>query len=404
MNSALGLQRDRFSYAVAKRVLDFVLALPIFIVSLIIAAPVAMRRINTPSFDTMSLRLMAGLWKVLSGRMSLVGPRMANSSEFSMEALEARSSVRPGLVCLHWLRKRTNVAYGNELASDLEYIQKRSLRTDLSILALSLLGLVYGHSGKKAERVLHMLGVRIDNLSMQETLVSINKMLDLKGESHQISFVNADCMNKSVTDSEYKQALDSSDLILADGIGLKMAGSILQSPIKENVNGTDLLPRLCELMNERGASLFLLGARPDVIEAVSERIQREYPHIRVSGAQHGYFKNEAEVVNNISAAAPDVLLVAMGAPFQELFISKNLHSMNTKLSIGVGGLFDFYSGRIPRAPQWMRDAGLEWTFRLYQEPNRMWKRYLVGNLVFLTRVLVSKFKLHKIEHTKVAVS
>ena len=404
MNSALTLQRDRFSYAVAKRVLDVVLALPIFLVSVLVAVPVAMRRINSPSFDALSLRLMAGLWKVLSGRMSLVGPRLASSNEFSMEALEARSSVRPGLVCLHWLRMRSNVAYGNELASDLEYIQKRSLRTDLSILALSLLGLVYGGSGKKAERVLHILGVRIDNMSMQDALETISRSLDREGECRQISFVNADCMNKSVTDSDYKRALDNSDLVLADGIGLKMAGSILQSPIKENVNGTDLLPRLCELMHGRGASIYLLGARPEVVDAVAARIQREYPQIRIAGVQNGYFKSEAEVVGNIAAAAPDLLLVAMGAPFQELFISKNLLDMNAKLCIGVGGLFDFYSGRIPRAPQWMRDAGLEWTFRLYQEPNRMWKRYLVGNFVFLTRVLLSKFKLHKFDHTEVAVS
>jgi N-acetylglucosaminyldiphosphoundecaprenol N-acetyl-beta-D-mannosaminyltransferase len=116
--------------------------------------------------------------------------------------------------------------------------------------------------------------------------------------------------------------------------------------------------------------------------------------VTVCGTQHGYFSTaeETDVLRSIEDAKTDLLLVAFGAPKQDLWIREKLGSSNVRVAIGVGGLFDFFSGRIPRAPLWLREMGLEWTYRLYQEPRRLWRRYVVGNAIFLLRTMY--FRIH----------
>ena len=173
---------------------------------------------------------------------------------------------------------------------------------------------------------------------------------------------------------------------------MKLAGRLLDQHVRENVNGTDLFPRLLERLENTGRRLYLLGARPGVPEAVQEHIARHHPGVQVCGVQHGYFTEDQEpaVVDAIREARADVLLVAFGAPRQDLWIARHLDRLGVKVAMGVGGLLDFYSGRISRAPEWMREIGLEWLYRFLMEPRRMWKRYFVGNAVFLGRVLREK--------------
>ncbi|HEX9166933.1 MAG TPA: WecB/TagA/CpsF family glycosyltransferase, partial [Gemmatimonadales bacterium] len=208
------------------------------------------------------------------------------------------------------------------------------------------------------------------------------------GSPLRVAFVNADCANRAVHDPRYRRAVDTADLVLLDGIGMRIAGWALGRPVRANVNGTDLFPQLCAALSARWGRLFLLGAAPGVAERVSAWVARHFPGVTVVGHQHGFF-SEAEagqVLATIREARPDVLLVAMGVPRQDVWLAHNLAACGATVGIGVGGLFDFYSGRIPRAPLWMRRAGLEWVYRLYQEPRRMWRRYLIGNVVFLARV------------------
>lgn len=388
------------TYLAAKRALDLAIAVP----ALILSAAVELFSLagarprtaadadgeNGSTHDGSRLSGMRLAWALLRGDISLVGPRLASVNEFGRIDLQSRNSVKPGLVCLHWLRARTNVAYRSELENDMEYISNRGLQFDLSILASSLLALVYGKSTAQASNAVRMLGVRIDNITLKDALDRIADAVSGPVRGASFSFVNADCLNKASGDSSYRKALAASTMVLADGIGVKMAGTVLGSPVRENVNGTDMFPRLCAMLQQVNGSMYLLGARPEVVKAAADRVRADYPGIRIVGVQDGYFKEEEAVVEAIAAAQPDVLIVAMGAPVQELFIARNSDRLGAKVSIGVGGLLDFISGRIPRAPQWMRDAGLEWTYRLYQEPGRMWKRYLVGNGVFLTRVLYQK--------------
>ena len=320
-----------------------------------------------------------------------------------MEGVSLRRVAPPGLVCLHWLRTRSNVAYSPEIVSDREYVEKRSLKLDLSVLLRAALAMAYGRPTQAVSSRVEMLGVTIDNLSLNDALRYVDNALEKGSTGSQISFVNADCLNKAAQDPQYKRLLNRASLVLADGIGVKIAGSLLSRPIRQNVNGTDMFPRLCEQLASKGQRLFLYGGRPEVLDALRQRVVHQYPGLVLCGAVDGYSREEEAVVAEIAAARPDVVLVALGAPKQDAFIARNLNRMQAKVCLGVGGLFDFYSGRIPRAPQWLRDAGLEWTYRLYQEPGRMWKRYLIGNFVFLARVVTEKVRASYSNSSKVFI-
>ncbi len=235
-----------------------------------------------------------------------------------------------------------------------------------------------------------ILGIRFDNLTMSEAVQAIVDRLDHPLPS-QACFVNADCVNIAHRNPQYLDVLHKASLTLADGIGLKLAGLVHGIPVRDNVNGTDLFPRLCAELPGTGIKMFLLGGRPGVAGAAANWVAQNYPGVVIAGCQHGYFKPEEEttVIQRISDSGADVLLVAFGAPQQELWINRHLHQLGVKVAIGVGGLFDFYSGRISRAPLWMRKIGVEWLYRLYQEPTRLSKRYLLGGPLFLMRVLLA---------------
>ncbi|MDD4310371.1 MAG: WecB/TagA/CpsF family glycosyltransferase [Candidatus Cloacimonetes bacterium] len=241
----------------------------------------------------------------------------------------------------------------------------------------------------------NVFGIKICNISMPEALILIDEKIS-KQEKTPVYFVNADCMNKVYVDKEYYAVLKGTKVILPDGIGINLAGKMLGTPVRENVNGTDLLPLLCDLSVNRSYGLYLLGAAPKVAETMKEKLLLRYPKLNICGARDGFFdwRTEAErVIEEINQSKPDILLVALGAPLQEKFINRYGDSIDATIQMGVGGLFDFYSGRIARAPLWMRQIGLEWVFRLIQEPKRMWRRYILGNPLFLARVF--RWKMHK---------
>jgi N-acetylglucosaminyldiphosphoundecaprenol N-acetyl-beta-D-mannosaminyltransferase len=145
---------------------------------------------------------------------------------------------------------------------------------------------------------------------------------------------------------------------------------------------------LCESAARAGLPIYLLGARPGIARAAADAMVQRYPELVVAGARDGYFQSDEEpgVVDAINASGARILLVAFGAPRQELWIARWRDRLEVPVAMGVGGLFDFYSGRIARAPVWMREIGLEWVYRLMQEPGRMWRRYVIGNPLFLYRV------------------
>ena len=337
------------------------------------------------------------LFNILAGDMSFIGPRPAAPGDPVVEVNgRARLSVKPGVICSWWLRQRGNIDFDDEATVDREYLNTASLRTDLGIALRAIPALVFSEKREAAPRTIEILGIRIDNMSMAEALEWIRQKLSGEGQA-VVCMTNAHCANVSCLNAAYHKTLLASGLNLADGVGLRIAGKLKRTPIRQNVNGTDLFPRLCAMLEGTSESVYLLGGRPGVAQGVAEWIGKRYPDTTIAGYRHGYFEpdEEGSVAEAIRRSGASVLLVAMGVPDQELWIQRNLESTGVRVAIGVGGLFDFYSGRIPRAPAWMREIGLEWIYRLLQEPGRMWKRYLIGNWIFLGRHLLYELKFYR---------
>lgn len=239
---------------------------------------------------------------------------------------------------------------------------------------------------------LSLLGVDFHNIRMSQALALITDAIKA-GTQKQVFFINADCLNKAVSDKTYCQILNRADYVLPDGAGVKLGCQIMGKTVVENVNGTDMLPLLCGLAVQQHFSLYLLGAKPGVALKTKQALEAQYPGLHIAGEQHGYFTpaETPRIIGAINASPADVLLVAFGSPAQEKWIQAHASTLLPSVLIGVGGLFDFYSGNMPRAPQWLRKRGLEWTYRLYQEPQRMFKRYIIGNPLFVYRVYYWKW-------------
>ena len=337
------------------------------------------------------------LLNILKGDMSFIGPRAVSPGDLSPreKAARKRYNVRPGLISPWWIRRRANIHYTSEVEVDGEYVESQSIWGDFGVALRAIPAVLYGEGVATAPDLITILGIPIHNVTMDDAIETIMAWLEESRRS-QVCFVNADCANLAYRNDAYLQVLKRARFSLADGIGLKLAGKLLGREIKQNVNGTDLFPLLCEALSGTGKNLYLLGARPGVPEGVMEWIKEQYPDVRMCGCRHGYFspEEEPEVIRQIADSGTDLLLVAFGAPRQDTWISDHLPETGVKVAMGVGGLFDFYSGRTDRAPLWMREMGMEWFYRFTQEPGRLWKRYFVGNGVFLFRVMLEKIK-HK---------
>lgn len=202
-----------------------------------------------------------------------------------------------------------------------------------------------------------------------------------------VGFVNAACLNIAAEDPEYRSVVQRFDLVLPDGIGVRLGGRMQGVDVLDNVNGTDLFPQLAERAARSGHSFYLLGSADGVASATAELMTQRYPGLRIAGSQHGYFspEEEAGVIDAINASGASFLFVAMGVPEQEKWLARNADRLTVPVALGVGALFDITSGRVPRAPKPIRAARMEWGWRLAMEPRRMWRRYVLGNPVFLTR-------------------
>lgn len=232
-----------------------------------------------------------------------------------------------------------------------------------------------------------IFGVPCDNVTMEQALEQLDTMV--KKRSSFGAFINAHCLNIACRDPEYAGILNQADAVWPDGSGVRMAGRIRRFPVPENVNGTDMFPLICS----RPYRIFMLGGQPGVAEKAMNNAKAKFPVPQFVGAASGFFADENEekaIIAQINALDPDILLVAMGVPKQEKWIAAHRHELVCGAALAVGGLLDFVSERIPRAPMWMRRLGIEWCYRLYQEPRRMFRRYILGNPLFILRVIFRK--------------
>ncbi len=334
-------------------------------------------------------RELAVLFNVLCGDLALVGPTERSLAHRSPARRAQLLQARPGVISPADARRRLAIDHDGEDSLLDAFQRDASLRGRAGIVVRSLLSrAAYGEQAFPAPPELTFFGVRVANVTMDEAVRWISDRSREDGPVF-VPFVNPHCLNIACADEDYRQVLARADRVLPDGSGIRVGCRIKRQRLAGNVNGTDLFPRLCGRMAQTGGSIFLLGAAPGIAEQVAGNMSARFPGLRVAGTRDGFFTaaEEADVIRQINDSGASILLVAMGVPLQEKWIARNLDRLEVPVCLGVGGLFDFYSGRIPRAPMWLRELGLEWTWRLLQEPGRMWRRYLVGNPLFLARVL-----------------
>ncbi|WP_313174670.1 WecB/TagA/CpsF family glycosyltransferase [Massilia sp.] len=229
-----------------------------------------------------------------------------------------------------------------------------------------------------------MMGCRIDNLSMEETLVRIEEFIR-SGQPHQHVVVNVDKLVKASRDPDLRRIVNDCALVNADGMPVVWASRLLGKPLKERVAGIDLFEALMRRAGEKGWRVFLLGAREEVVAAVADTYRRRYPELTIAGWRNGYWTDaeEAQVAEQVRASGADLLFVAISSPKKEQFLGRWQGEMKIPFAMGVGGTFDVAIGRVRRAPRWMQRAGLEWFYRFLQEPRRMFRRYFIDDMAFV---------------------
>lgn len=247
---------------------------------------------------------------------------------------------------------------------------------------------------KKMTR-LKFMNTEIDNLTMEETLQVVDKLIKEDKAAYVVT-PNVDHIVQLETNKELQDVYANASLILTDGKPLQWIAKWYGTPIKEKISGSDLFPRLCDMAARKGYKMFFLGAAEGVATKAAENLINRYNGLQVVGTYsppYGFEKSPEEmlkITRLIKEAAPDMLIVGLGCPKQEKFMYHHCRELGVPISFGLGASFDFEAGNIKRAPKWMSEHGLEWLFRITQDPQRMAKRYLVDDLKILK--LATKYK------------
>jgi N-acetylglucosaminyldiphosphoundecaprenol N-acetyl-beta-D-mannosaminyltransferase len=238
-----------------------------------------------------------------------------------------------------------------------------------------------------------IVGIPVDNLTESEALDRIQSLINAGGNRYA-AVVNAAKLSLARRNLELTRILKSADLVTADGMSVVWASRVLGRQIKGRVTGIDLMCKIVEQAEQLGQSVYFLGAVEESVRGTVDYFASKFPRLQVAGYHIGYFTSadSSAVAGAIRRTGADILFVAMGSPAQEIWIDANLAATGVHFAIGVGGSFDHISGRLRRAPHWMQRAGLEWSFRLASEPRRLWRRYLIGNAVFIALVLKQLFR------------
>jgi N-acetylglucosaminyldiphosphoundecaprenol N-acetyl-beta-D-mannosaminyltransferase len=229
-----------------------------------------------------------------------------------------------------------------------------------------------------------VLGCELDRFNMNEAVDRCRELIESRRGGHHVS-VNAAKLIALRSDPRLRAIVQAAEVVTADGTAVVWASRLLGDPLPTRVAGIDLLARLLEMSAERSYRVYLLGARREVLERAVANIRARHPQIVIAGYRNGYFSDEEndDVCAEVRAARPDILVVGMSSPRKEYWLADHGRRLGVPLMLGVGGSLDVWAGIVARAPRWMQRAGLEWLFRLVQEPRRLWRRYLVTNALFV---------------------
>lgn len=338
------------------------------------------------------------LWlHYLKGNLDLVGPeRLSFKEAWLLPRNERRRyNVAPGIISPYKVKRVSGIAHKTEREIAVEFADTASVSRRFQLVMIWCVQRVLcWRPGLETPSTFSLFGVELSNVSMAVAVKAVMSSLSPEHAFKRVSkfaFVNADCANQVFTNQAYTEILNSFEQVYPDGVGVKAAARLQGYALRENVNGTDMFPLLCAQLQVQKKSLYLHGATLNVVTTLVETLRVDYPSLRIAGYSDGYSYTDKpeELRERINRSGADLLLVAMGAPRQEMWINENVSHLNVKAVMGVGGLFDFYSGAVSRAPEWLRELSLEWVWRLLQQPEDKLRRYLVGNPLFLIRCFMA---------------
>ena len=237
-----------------------------------------------------------------------------------------------------------------------------------------------------------ILNTYVNAISLDETVDEVEKIIK-RGVPTQHVVINASKVNLMEADPELASIVNECPLINADGASIVWAAKKMGVPLGARVTGIDLFQRLVELASEKGYRIYLFGAKEEVVTKVKAIFEERYPSIRIAGYRNGYFTDadEPQIVSDMAASGTDMMFVAFSSPKKEHWVHKYIDQIGIPFVMGVGGSFDVVAGVTGRAPTWMQEHGLEWFYRFIQEPGRLWKRYIIGNLKFVALTYRYKF-------------
>jgi len=217
----------------------------------------------------------------------------------------------------------------------------------------------------------NILGVKVDSITINDAADKIFGFLS-GDRCAKVFTPNSEIIMMGYKDPEFAKVLNGADLLTADGIGVVKAAQILRKPVPERAAGFDITCKLLEKVSKSDFSVFLFGGKPGVAELAKEKLEEKYPGIKISGMRNGYFKDEdnEEIIKEINDSGAELLLVCLGAPKQEKWISEYAEKLNCRAALGVGGSLDVFAGTVERAPEFYCKHGLEWFYRLKKEPWR----------------------------------
>ena len=332
------------------------------------------------------------LFDVFSGKIGFCGIPLTHSMSPEIQLLALKQlKVKAGIFSLYDLHVNTGLTVTSK-ARLLEQQLNGTFTNHLSLIIKSTLcRILYGQPKSiNKPKNLTLFGLTIKNTSMKDAVNWITNN-NTNGHAEKCKtqlgfFVNVHSINLSISDNQFFNQLSSADALFADGSGMRLAATKAGFTLNGNNNGTDMLPHLCRKSIKSNQSLFFLGAKPGVAEKAANKLTRKYSGLRIVGTEHGYSDlTDEQIIEKINNSGCDVLLVAMGSPIQEKWLLEHKDQLQCKTALAVGGLFDFYSGNISRSPLWLREVGMEWVWRLMQEPRNKFNRYVIGTPLFLYR-------------------
>lgn len=360
------------------------------------------RMVVIKQFSSGLAKRTAVLYDVFIRKISFVGVSMAHSfNNEQRQLIKEQYETLPGLVSLYDI----HMSVGIETSSPWELLKQQLNGSTLSHVVLLIkasIGFgVYYARDLKSPKVASLFDLPINNVLMREAVdwsvygSSLIKTNNIHVGPQLGFFVNAHSVNLAESDPLFKSCLRHAHVLFADGSGMRVAAKSVGIKLKSNINGTDMLPKICKRAELENKSIYFLGGQPGIAQQAAEKLKAAYPNLEVAGTEHGYFQfddkeKNAEIVSRINASKADIVLVGLGSPNQEHWCLQNFKELQCTSVLAVGGLFDYYSGAIPRAPIAFRELGLEWIWRLMQEPVVKFKRYVIGTPEFLVRTFLFK--------------